>query len=67
MKPKKLTVKIKALIMTIRDWMKQNIIDTKARLQEEEVEILEQRVYNSPALDEESEREPPSTNLYKKT
>ncbi|WAX21766.1 hypothetical protein [Stenotrophomonas phage RAS14] len=53
--------------MTIRDWMKQNIIDTKARLQEEEVEILEQRVYNSPALDEESEREPPSTNLYKKT
>lgn len=51
--------------MTIRDWMKQNIIDVKDRLQKEEVDILIQRVYHLPALDEESDREPPTPNLFK--
>lgn len=51
--------------MTIRDWMKQNIINVKAKLQEEEVDTLIERVYHLPALDEKSEREPPIPNLFK--
>lgn len=52
--------------MTIREWMDNNINNIKSKIQQEEVEILEQRVYNNPVLDEESEPEYPTPKQYKR-
>lgn len=51
--------------MTIRKWMDQRVTDTKTKLKEEELDCLKTRVYNSPALDEESERTIPTTSIKK--
>lgn len=45
--------------MTIQQWMKEQIINKKSKIQEQEVDYLTSKVYYPPALDEESERNTP--------